>query len=61
MQKISFEEIKQKVTSAMVEAGEGAFTYPSDYLTPEEVRATLPDVFAAMVEAYFENKHLEVS
>ncbi len=60
MQKMNSDAIVELVTPAMIEAGEQAFDYPSDYLSPTILKENLPAVFAAMVLACLESKHLEV-
>ena len=59
MQDISLDEIAKLVTPAMIEAGEQAFDYPSDYLGPTVLKENLPAVFAAMVLACRESIYLE--
>lgn len=50
------QKIEDAVTPEMIYAGEGAFDYPSDYLSSTVLKENLPAVFAAMVLAYHENK-----
>lgn len=52
-------KIEDEVTPEMIDAGESAFDYPSDYLGPTVLKQNLPAVFAAMVLAYRESKCCE--